>query len=337
MQKGGQLTNAAAHFERAVELNPDNLVAQVNLECNKNLQAGQRSPVQVSKSIEDEFGKYRNWDQIMGENGPFDEPNFCYEQGRVFVRNTLYRQAAAEFDRVMALTPENLPARLWLSQLYVITGMPGEALKLVDQIRAQPSLFEATRTNRTEFLFVETSAHLARNDLKGAQDAVAAALQRFPGDTNLLATATQVYMTYGRYSNALAVIDQLLALSPANMSALVNKGYACLQIGAFDQAIPPLTQVLAMDTNNHSALLNRAIAYLRADKLEAAQRDYERLQKAFPTAFQIYYGLAEIAWRKKDTNTAIRNYQLYLANAQTNTAEAKAVSERLKQLKPGPR
>ena len=89
------------------------------------------------------------------------------------------------------------------------------------------------------------------------------------------------------------------------------------------------------DTNNYSALLNRAIACLRANKLDAAQRDYEVLQKAFPTAFQIYYGLAEIAWRKKDTNAAIRNYQLYLANAPTNTAEAKVVSERLKELKPG--
>jgi tetratricopeptide (TPR) repeat protein len=90
-----------------------------------------------------------------------------------------------------------------------------------------------------------------------------------------------------------------------------------------------------MDTNNYSALLNRAIAYLRANKLEAAQGDYDVLQKAFPTAHQIYYGLAEVAWRKKDTNAAIRNYQLYLANAQTNTAEAKDVSARLKELKPG--
>ena len=166
MQKSGQLTNAAAHFERALELNPDNLVAQVNLECNKNLQAGRKSSVQVSKSIEDEFGKYRNWDQIIGENGPFDEPNFCYEQGRVFVRNNLYRQAAAQFDRVKALAPENLVARIWLSQLYVVSQMPGEALKLVDQIRAQPDLREAARTNRTELLFVEASAHLAQNDLQ---------------------------------------------------------------------------------------------------------------------------------------------------------------------------
>jgi tetratricopeptide (TPR) repeat protein len=335
MQKSGDLTSAAAHFERTLELNPDNLVAQVNLECNKNLQAGRKSPVQVSKSIEDDFVKYRNWDQIIGENGPFDDPNFCYEQGRVFARNTLYRQAAAQFDRVTTLAPENLVARIWLSQLYVVSGMPGEALKLVGQIRAQSSLREAIRTNRTEFLFVEASAHLAQKDIVGAEVAVDATLKQFPGDENLLATATQVYMAYGCYSNALGVIEQLLTLAPTNMNALINKGYACLQIGAFDQAIPPLTQVLAMDTTNHSALLNRAIAYLRSDKLDAAQSDYEVLQKAFPTAFQIYYGLAEIAWQKKDTNATVRNYQLYLANAQTNTPEAKIVSERLKQLKSG--
>jgi tetratricopeptide (TPR) repeat protein len=92
---------------------------------------------------------------------------------------------------------------------------------------------------------------------------------------------------------------------------------------------------LALQTTNYSALLNRAICYLRADKLDAAQQDYEVLQKAFPTAFQIYYGLAEIAWRSKDTNAALHNYELYLANAPTNTTEAKQVSERLKELTPG--
>jgi tetratricopeptide (TPR) repeat protein len=334
MQKRGYLTNAAAHFERALELNPENLVARINLECNKNLQAGRKSAVQVSKSIEDEFGQYRNWDQVMGENGPFDEPNFCYEQGRVLVNNNLYRQGAAQFNRVRTLAPENLAACLWLAQLYVVGQQPGEALKLMGELRAQPDLADAVRSNRTELLFVEASAHLGQGDLKGAEATVASAVRMHPDDANLLATATQVYLNYRCYTNALSIIDQELKLAPTNMTALVNKGVASIQVGAFEQAIPALTKALALETNNHSALLNRAIAYLRANKLEAAQRDYETLQKTYPTAFQINFGLAEIAWQRRDTNAAIRNYQLYLANAPTNTAEAKLVSERLKQLKP---
>jgi tetratricopeptide (TPR) repeat protein len=336
-QQCGWLTNAAAHFERALEMNPDNLVAQVNLECNKKLRAGLKGAVQVSKSMDEEFGRYRTWDQIITENGPFDEPNFCFIAGRVFVSNNLYRQGAAQFERVIALAPENLYARIWLAQLYVMSRLPDKALNLVEQIRSQPSLQDAARTNRTELLFVETAAHLAQSDVKGAEAAVQATIQQYPGDESLLATASQVYMRYGCYSNALLTMDQQLALSPTNLNILVNKGYACIQAGAFEQAIPPLTQVLAVQTNNYSALLNRAICYLRASQLDPAQRDYEILQKVFPTAFQIYYGLAEIAWQRKDTNSAIRNYQLYLANSKTNTAEAKIVSERLKGLTSGPR
>jgi tetratricopeptide (TPR) repeat protein len=337
MQKSGHLGKAATHFERAVALNPDNVVAQVNLQCNQNLQAGRKSSVQVSKSIEDEFGKYRNWDQVVGENGPFDEPNFCYEQGHVFVNNNLYRQAAAEFDRVRTLAPENLAARIWLAQLHVLSQMPGEALKLVGEIHAQTNLLEAMRTNRANLLFVEASAHLVQNDLKSAESAVRKAVAEQPGDAELLARASEVFLRYGRYTNALVTIEQELELAPTNMTALVNKGLACIQVGAFEQAIPPLTRALTMDTNNYAALLNRAIANLRGNQLDAAQRDYESLQRTFPTAHQIYYGLAEVAWRKQDTNAAIRNYQLYLANAQTNTAEAKLVSARLKELKSGSR
>jgi tetratricopeptide (TPR) repeat protein len=336
-QQCGWLTNAAAHFQQAVDMNPGNIVAQVNLECNKNLRAGLKCAVQVSKSMDEEFGRYTTWDQIMTVNGPFDEPNFCFIEGRVYVSNHLYRQGAAQFERVIALAPDNLFARIWLAQLYVISRLPEDALNLVEQIRSQPDLRDGARTNRTQLLFVEAAAHLAKNDVKGAEGAVQATMRQYPRDESLLATASQVYLRYGCFSNALLMMDQQLTLSPTNLNTLVNKGYACIQAGAFEQAIPPLTKVLEVQTNNYSALLNRAICYLRAGKLEPAQRDYEILQKAFPTAFQIYYGLAEIAWQRKETNAAIRNYQLYLSNAQTNTAESKFVSERLKGLTASPR
>jgi len=333
MQKHHRLAEAATHFETALELNPENIVAEINLECNKMLQAGRKPSANVPKSIEDQFGKYRNWEEVMRENGPFDEPNFCFEQGRLHARFQLFRQAANQFQRVKELVPDHLPARLWLTQLYIISNMPDEALKLIDEIHSQPQTL-AVRTNRTELLFVEASAYLAKNDLKDAQGAVQAVLEKYPEDEDLLATAAHVYMTYGRYSNALAVIEQQLKLTPDNPSILVNKGYACLQLNAFEEAIPPLTKALALETNNYPALLNRAIAYFRGENFDAAQRDYEALQKVFPTAFQVYFGLGEIYYRKKDTNAAIRNYQLYLTNSPSNNQEAKFVTARLRELTP---
>jgi len=88
-----------------------------------------------------------------------------------------------------------------------------------------------------------------------------------------------------------------------------------------------------LQTNNYSALLNRAIAYLRANQLDSARQDYQTLQKAAPSAYPVYYGLAEIAYQQKDTNAAIQNYELYLANGSPNADEIKFVTQRLAELK----
>jgi tetratricopeptide (TPR) repeat protein len=338
MQRNGQLARAAAYFERASELNRDNVVARVNLECNKRLQAGRKTFVQITKSIEDEFGNYSSWDQVMGANGPFDEPKFCYEEGRVLAKNGLYRQAANQFDRVKTLAPDNLPARLLLAELHVRSRLADQALKIIEDIHAHPETLPVPRTNETELLSVEASAYLAKNDLKGADAAVRTALEERPTGEDLKATAIQVYMDNGRWTNALELIEKQLTANSNYLPALVNKGYATLQLGQFDEAIPALTRVLAIETNksevHYSALLNRAIAYLRSEQLDESRRDYEVLQKAFPTAYRVYYGLSEIAYRMKDTNAAVRSSELYLANSPTNSDEYKFISARLKELKP---
>ncbi len=94
-----------------------------------------------------------------------------------------------------------------------------------------------------------------------------------------------------------------------------------------------MTRLLAIQTNNNDALFNRAVAYLQSGKLDAARADYEKLDQSFTNSFQVAYGLGEIAWRKHETNEAIKNYEAYLATANTNTAEATNIIERLKSLK----
>jgi tetratricopeptide (TPR) repeat protein len=336
MQRAGHLPEAAAHFIRAIDLNPDNLSATVNLGCNENLQAGRRAEVKLSKSIEDQFGKFRDWDQVIGENGPFDEPTFCFQQGQTLGRNALYRQAAQEFFRVTELVPNDLAAHLWLARLHVITRLPDRALELVGEIKSRSTEFQLTSTNQLELLLVEASALFVKNDSETAGTLLDNVVRKNPRDEVVLGSVVQLCMSHGRFSNALEVVEHQLKLDPADETALVNKGYLHLQLGEYPKAIQPLTRVLAVQTNNYPAMLNRAIAYLRSDQLDSARADYETLQKVFPRQFQIYYGLGEIAFREKDTNAAIRYYELYLANAIPNSQESKFITERVAQLKAGP-
>lgn len=332
MQRMGDLTAAGVHFKTALKLNPENLVALVNLDFNKDLRAGQPGVVKISKSLEDRLAQYRSWDDVIGKNGPFDEPAFCYEQGRVFQQNSLFRQAAAAFARTRELSPDNGPARIWLARLYVVAHQPEEALRVLKDFQDHPDNLPITSTNRADYLLAKASAILEQKDMCGAQQFLETAIDSHPEDENLLSAALRAYEERGYHSNALALVNHRLQLVPDDPTALLDKGYVFIQMGAYGDAISTLTHLLTLQTNNQFALYNRAIAYVASDKLDNAQQDYETLEKLSPNALLVQGGLADIAWRRKDTNNVVKYYKLYLENANTNTPEARFISQRLKEL-----
>ncbi len=357
MQRSSNLQAAAAHFEWALKLNPDNVVAEANLKFNQDLRAGRVAPVQAVEPLEDQFGKFRGWDQVMGNNGPYDEPSYCYEQGLRYIQGGYYRQAALPFARVRALAPHDpytFYARLWLAQLHVLAGQPAEALDLVKEIRDAPESVDIARTNAAQIASVEAAALAARGELPKALQVWQTALAKHPEDDKLLVSALRFYPTtehdtnvaalrHECYTNALELLHARLKAVPDDPRWLLWKGVVCMQVNALEDAIPPLTHMLELQTTNNitsrereAARFDRAICYLRLNKLDAAQQDYEALLKSNPKAYPLHYGLAEIAYRKQETNTAVKYYELYLANAATNSAESQLVRQRLKELKGGP-
>ncbi|HEY1718595.1 MAG TPA: tetratricopeptide repeat protein [Verrucomicrobiae bacterium] len=333
LQRAGHLTNAAADFETALELNPDNVVAQINLQFNQSLQAGRTVPVDLSKATEDQFGKYRTWNEVLNANGPFDEPSFCFEDGMTLARGGLMRQAIAPFERVRELAPDNLPARLWLGQLYLASRLPDRALDALREPLEQPEKFSLTETNDTQFNVLMAAAYFQKNDTARGIELLQAEIFRHPTDTNLLTIAARAYLMHGLFTNALGVIDRKLRLTPGDPTWLFTRGYVCIQLKDYGGAISALTRVLSIQTNNPQALYNRAAAYLDSGKFDDARADYEKLQQTYTNSFQAAYGLGEIAWRKHETNDAVKNYEIYLANAKTNTAEATNILQRLRELK----
>lgn len=332
LQRAGLLQEAAKHFSMALELNPENIAAEVNLQFNKTLQAGQAIPVVVSKSVEEHLRAYRTLERAMNVNGPFDEPTFCYDLGLEFIRGGNYRQAAQQLERAVQLAPNNLDARLWLARLFNLWRLPDKALELVAQARSSQVWAAAEATNALQLLLIEATAQSIKSNAPAVSEALESAIARFPANTNLLNVAMYLYFANGDYSNALATADRLLRLAPDDVGALLSKGVIYMQMNAHAAAIGPLSRVLELQPTNYVARFNRAVSYLLSNELEAAQSDYLELSRVFPTSYQVYFGLGEIAYRKKDTNAAIIYYQNYLSNAVPGTAETEFVKKRLGEL-----
>jgi len=226
------------------------------------------------------------------------------------------------FERVRAFSPSNLSSRLKLIQLDLLARLPDQALELVREIRNHPDLFTLNRTNHNDLLGFEGRAYYLKNEPERAEKLFQRAAKLSPDDQHLLITATGVYFENRAFTNALATLDRLLDISPDSTYALINKGVVYMQLNEFDEAIKNFTHALTVSTNDYTPRFYRAACEARADQLDAAQQDYEILQRAFPTMYQVYYGLGEVSYRRKDTNAAIANYEKYLACAVTSPTNA---------------
>ena len=337
LQRLNLLTEARDGFARALALNPDNLVAEINREFNRNLLKQKPDPVETDKVLTDKLQRH-TWQSAIAWFGPFDEPRYCLRLGQVLADGNNFRQAAQQFLRTIQLSPETVEPRLDLGKTYSALGMGDQALQVIDQLRANAGKFDLNVTNRFELLRVEAAAHLSKNDWPAAEGAVLAAVRSNPRDPNARAFLAQLYMLTDRNTNALEVLEEQLTLSPTNTWALFHKARLYILEKQSEKAIAPLTQLLQVDPKNIAAILNRAIAELQAGKLEAAWNDYRAAEKISPfPSFQIHYGLAEVAYQRKDKDAAIHNYKLYLKHAPDADvpgllAEKKLARDRLKEL-----
>ncbi len=333
LQRAGELDKAAQRFRDARRLNPSNIIADINLAANATLRAGGSPEINLSKVNADSFGVYRNWNSVITANGPFDDISFVFEIGFQYFQNGFFRQSAREFDRVRQLAPDNLIVRLQLAQIYLMGRQADGALETLHDPLTRPEKFGLNADNSTGIHILAAAAHFQKDEVKDGVRILEAEIARHPDDDGLRTATTQAYFMRGLFTNALHLIEGKLATAPDDVTWLFGKGYACIQIGAYADSIKAMTRVLQLQTNNETALFNRALSYLQSEQLEKSRADYAALQVAYTNNFQIAYGLGEIAWRKKENAEALRNYQIYAANAPTNTPEFSTIRERLAQLR----
>ncbi len=336
MQKAKMLPEAGRYFSAALQLNPQNVVAEINQQFNASLSKGEIRPVQRDDELSKKLGQIRNWETALTLNGSFDEPNLLVDLGATFARGGNLRQSAQLFSRAIELSPKNFGARLGLAKTLIEMQNPDGALKLVRKLRDDPQTSLLNSFAELELLRVESLARLAKNDFPGAEQILLSSHQKFPKDENRIALLTKLYLDVGQYTNALKSAEMQLKLTPKNPSALFTKAVLNMQFGQFPQAITTLDQLLDLQPDNKNALLNRAICHLQIGKLDAAKHDYESLQNVLPkNTFQIYYGLAQVAEKQNDKSGAIKLYKLYLKYAPHGTAEFADIQKRVKNLEGG--
>ena len=409
LQRHDRLQEAGKWFQTASGLNTNNRPAVVNLEYNRILRNPEMTAPPVPRTAEERFGIYRDWETLLGFNGPFDHPDYLLQLGDILSQQSLYRQAAIDLDRVVALEATNLLARFALATNYLQGGLAEQALKVANDIRTSNE-FEINADTEVGLFRLEAAAEFSKSNFEKSENILVEGAKKYPERTEVLDALVMFYGQTKRYSDALGTIDRILAVSPADPQALVNqatvhfntqeyakaleslgsvlekdsgnlaallykvfilietkdyqnaltevdrilaieedkpeallyKGVILIETKAYEKAIEPLGLVLEAQPNNVNALQNRAIANLQRENLAAAESDYLRLRGLQPRNFAAYYGLGEIAYKKKNVSEAIEYYDYYLRySAHLDNpellAERNLVTTRLQELRDGGR
>lgn len=334
LQRSGQFEAAGRWFREALALKRDNLSAAANLLVNTNLLAHQPIVADRSQPPEAYLGRNGSWEQAITENGPFDHPDLNYPLGMVFAANSLYRQAAGQFHRAYQLDPSFTPALLMLSSIYGLGNRWDDVLSLVNQVRTNRGYASLTPNEKTELAIGEAGAYLGRGDLARADALIASILDTRTNEPAVLDRLFALYTSGNHLTNALKIATRQQAASPTNEVAFINEGYVWMQLGLYTNALPVLTRALAINSNNVHARFNRAFAALRVGQYEASRADYQFLDDLDPTVPRVLFGLGEVAYARRETNEAIRQFTRYLSNAPPNSAEIKYVQDRLHELEP---
>jgi tetratricopeptide (TPR) repeat protein len=267
LQRAGKLVEAGKDFDEALRLNTNNVPAKYNGFANKALQTGDRKYFATSKNLDERFGIYRTWDSMLGDNGPFDHPEYCQDFGSLLLDRFHYRQAALQFSRVIQVQPTNFVARIALAKAYVYGSWIEKGLAEADKIEKE---FQLPVPNRLELASLRAAAYFTLNQFDKAEHILQTARETYPNEPTVNQALFELYRTSGRYTNALAVVDEQLVKTPTNEFVLMQKAELQLNNDHLNEAHSTLDDVPQVNPKNSAARLYHAFAYIQQKKYDAA-------------------------------------------------------------------
>lgn len=139
-------------------------------------------------------------------------------------------------------------------------------------------------------------ALLRNEEIEPAEIALTAILQAAPDQPDALHFMGVLRYTQARFDEAVALIRQALAVTPANAGAWNNLGNVLLGAERFDDAAQAYEQSVAVaqgTAESADALTNLATLYRKRGKPQDAEQACRRALEALPDSAGAWYGLSE--------------------------------------------
>lgn len=307
VQREKMTEQAKGYFQKAAQLNSNNIPAAINLEFSEQLASGKQIDLSAPINIEEKLGAYRTWGEVMRENGPFDEPRFCMEVGRVLLGQGLFRQGMQNLYRVVSFQPTNFLARTLLIRGLIYGGWTDQGLQELAQARQNSPAMD--QTQQLELISLESIAHFNKKDQEKAEQVLVQAEKTFPDHPTLLAAKFDLYRAAGETNKALEALEHQLKLSKTNLTAQMQKAELFVSMERVKEADEVLSDIITRNPTFMPAILYKAFVAIETTNYDAGKELTERALRIDPENEQalIYRAIIEMENKKFDSAISTLN------------------------------
>ncbi|WP_294250381.1 tetratricopeptide repeat protein [uncultured Sphingomonas sp.] len=227
-------------------------------------------------------------------------------RARAFVDRGMREAALADYDRAVALDPNNV---------YAWSNRAMTRIQAGDLAGAKADLAKADAVDPTFVQNALVYGMLADAEQRTA-DAAAAytrALEREPDNSYALYNRAQAYARLGLRDRAIADLSRSIAKDPEAATRYVARGNAYLDMGKLDAAIADFDKAHALEPDDEWALADRGLAHAQKRDFAAATADFDAVRKINPRNPVLYRGLGILAEQQGKPEDAIAAFTEALA------------------------
>lgn len=333
LYKNESYEEAAAAFDRAIELEPENLnawlhksVAMTTLGMKitgggMNLGAEDREASRMAA-----FGEAMAANDRAVEIAPENATVWIYRAGNLdqigsFTINlSLLNESLKAYDRALELDPNNADAwngkgvaLVHLSQYLGDTSRYEEALRYYDRALELDPQTEGVLQNKASIL-----AALGRqNESAKAYAQVIEAANTSAEQASAWHSKGDALMSQGKYREAVDAYNRAVEIDPKDRWTWMMMAFATDQIGWYNRSLEAYNAVLALDADSSSAMYGKADALYELRRFNESLQAFDAALMANPERSSSWKGKGDALKAQNRTDGASSAYEMALNLSET--------------------
>jgi len=280
-----QKEDAKRNFEKAVELHPDHLNAQIQLADLAFKSSDYKSAINVCK----ELVRIRSY-----------EPQYHYHLGKAYLSDGQLDAAVEHFRTAVKIYDNYLSARRALVEIYKYQNKLNEAVEEYEAILAlNPPDAVRIRGNLAD-------VYLKLGQYEEAAEQCEIILQTNPDEIPIREALATIYFEIDKYEEAILMSQRILAKDPNNAQAREVLARVYIRQEKYDEATAQCQEILRTHPDDIETLAMLGSLYLAMEKPNESIRLLKQVLDKEPDNENANYWIAMAYEIKDDVDNAIK-------------------------------